>query len=183
MANQDSDPPDSSEIVVGVRIEVYWPMDTKFYSGAISSSNCSSGKHEVTYDEGDIEIFDFSKERWNHLKNQVVFCHAVLLMRKAMRKHHIPSSVNIVIADDPLDNRFKESSKDEIKGLLDRGSYEVMQKSDILVGATILKSRIQNSFKTDQSGKVKYKTRLIIQGHRDPEKGTIVTEAPTILRN
>ena len=74
-----------------------------------------------------------------------------------MRKHHNPSSVNIVIVDDPLDYRFKESTKDEIKGLIDRGSYEVVQKSGIPVGATILKSRIQKSFKVDQSGEVKIK--------------------------
>ena len=83
----------------------------KFYSGTINSSNCSSGKHEVTNDDGDVETPDLSKEQCNYLRNQVAFCHAVQLMRKAVRKHHNPSSVNIVIVDDPLDNRFKESKK------------------------------------------------------------------------
>ena len=101
MTSQDFDPPDSSEIAVGDRIEVYWPMDTKFYSGTISSSKCGNGKHKVTYDDGDVEILDLSKERWSHLKNQVTFCHAVHLMREAVRKHSIPSSINIVIVDDP----------------------------------------------------------------------------------
>ena len=63
MTNQEFDPPDSSEIAVGGRIEVYWPMDTKFYSGTISSSNCNNGKHEVKYDDGDVEILEISKER------------------------------------------------------------------------------------------------------------------------
>ena len=68
MTSKDFDPPDSSKIAIGDRIEVYWPMDRKFYSGTISSSNCTSSKHEVMYDDGDVEILDLSKERWNYLR-------------------------------------------------------------------------------------------------------------------
>ena len=104
MTSQGLDPPDSSKIAVVDRIEVYWPMDVKFYSGTISSSHCSSGKHDVTYDDGDVETLDISKERWNFLRNQVAFCHGVQLMRESVRNHHSPSSVNITIVDDLLDN-------------------------------------------------------------------------------
>lgn len=75
-----------------------------------------------------------------------------------------------------------ESSKSEIQGLLDRGSYMVVNKSDIPKDTTILKSRVQHSIKTDQDGNTKFKRRLVMQGHKDPDKGSIVTEAPTVLR-
>ena len=41
-------------------------------------------------------------------------------------------------------------AKDEIEGLLDRGSYVVVQKKDIPKGAVIPKSRIYNEIKQDE---------------------------------
>ncbi len=50
-----------------------------------------------------------------------------------------------VVVDDPLDPRFSEPAKSEIPGLLEQKSYEVVSKSEIPDGATILKSRVQHS--------------------------------------
>ena len=83
-------------------------------------------------------------------------------------------------ADDP---RFITPTKDEIEGLLYRRSYIVVQKKDILKGAVILKSIIHNEIKQDEYGKEKFKSRLFIQGHRDPNKERTVAEAPSILRS
>ena len=63
-------------------------------------------------------------------------------------------------ANDP---RFITPAKDEIEGLLDPGSYIVVQKKDIPKGAVILKSRIHNEIKQDEYGKEKFKSRLVIQ--------------------
>ncbi len=40
-----------------------------------------------------------------------------------------------------------------------------------------------HSIKFDADGKSIFKSRLVIQGHRDPEKHRVVNEAPTILRS
>ena len=89
----------------------------------------------------------------------------------------------VVIVKDPLDPRLTDSARKEIKGLLDRGTYVVVDEADVPNGAIVLKSRVINTIKTDVTGKETYKTRLVIQGHRDPEKGHVVNEAPTVLRS
>ncbi len=83
-----------------------------------------------------------------------------------------------------MDPRFLDSSRAEIQGLLDRGTYIVVnQDDDVPPGATILKSRVIHSIKTDSGGIEKFKTRLVIQGHLDPEEGRVVSKTPTILRS
>ena len=59
----------------------------------------------------------------------------------------------------------------------------VVRKEEVPNVATILKSRVQHSIKTNPDGTEKLKTRLVIQGHKDPYKETVVKEAPTILRS
>ena len=76
----------------------------------------------------------------------------------------------VVIVDEPTESRLLESSREEIQGLLGRGTHIVDNESDVPPGATVLKSRILRAIKMDPNGKVKFKTRLIIQGHLDPEK-------------
>ncbi len=110
------------------------------------------------------------------------WCNYFLLCIQTLEKfreyHQCPD-----IKAEANDSRFEKPAKDEIEGLLQRGSYVVVLKSRIPKNATILKSRIDNTIKTDQFGYKKFKTRLIIKGHKDPDKGTNVTEAPTILRS
>ncbi len=44
-------------------------------------------------------------------------------------------------------------------------------------------ARIVHFIKFDANGTLIFKSRLVIQGHRDPEKHRVVNEAPTILRS
>ena len=89
----------------------------------------------------------------------------------------------VIIVDDPSDPRFLEFSREETQGLLDLGTYAIVHEADVPPVATVLKSRVVRAIKTDSNGNEKFKTRLFIQGHLDPEKGKIVNEAPTILRS
>ncbi len=87
-----------------------------------------------------------------------------------------------VIFDDPKEARVTKSAEAEIKGLLECGSYLGVSKSDIPVRPIIRKSIVQNSIKADQYINIKNKARLLIHGHKDPEKGPIVAEALTVSR-
>ena len=91
------------------------------------------------------------------------------------------SRIYVVIVSKPDDPRFLESCRKEVQGLLYRGSYVVVNECDIPPGATVLRSRVHNTIKTDANGIKTFKSRLIIQGLRDTEKGSIVNETPTIL--
>ena len=76
-----------------------------------------------------------------------------------------------------------ESSREEMQGLLDKRTYLVVNEEDVLSEATVLRYIVVRSIKTDSEGKENFKTRLVIQGDLDPDKGRIVNEARKMLRS
>ena len=48
------------------RIEVFWPDDNKFYRGTVGGTYDAKGRVEVVYDDGDVEVLDLNKEKWNY---------------------------------------------------------------------------------------------------------------------
>ncbi|KAG0465265.1 hypothetical protein HPP92_019429 [Vanilla planifolia] len=46
----------SGEELVGSRIKVWWPLDKRFYEGIVHSYVPETGKHNILYDDGDVEI-------------------------------------------------------------------------------------------------------------------------------
>ncbi|KAG0578310.1 hypothetical protein KC19_4G013600 [Ceratodon purpureus] len=50
--------------LVGLDIKIWWPLDQKFYHGKVLSYDGSSGKHQISYDDGEIEAVCLFKERW-----------------------------------------------------------------------------------------------------------------------
>ncbi len=114
------------------------------------------------------------------MSNQAKFSRAFVILKSKICESELTLCTShnyVVIVPPPDDPRFLESCRKEIQGLLDRGSYAVVNESDIPPGATVLGSRVQYSIKKDEYRNEKYKSRLIIQGHRDPEKVSIVNEA------
>jgi len=55
-----------SDLVVGLRIEVWWPLDKKYYRGLIKK-RLANGSVKVVYDDGDDEILDLSVEKYRLL--------------------------------------------------------------------------------------------------------------------
>lgn len=54
--------PKRKRVDVGTRIKVYWPGDDAWYEGEVRGHNES--KHEVAYDDGDVEHVDLETERY-----------------------------------------------------------------------------------------------------------------------
>ncbi|CAH9112133.1 unnamed protein product [Cuscuta epithymum] len=50
--------------LIGCRIQVWWPMDKKFYEGVIKSFDTQKKKHVILYNDGDVEVLRLDKERW-----------------------------------------------------------------------------------------------------------------------
>ncbi|XP_074287061.1 sister chromatid cohesion protein PDS5 homolog C-like isoform X2 [Silene latifolia] len=58
--------------LVGSKVEVWWPDDSKFYKGVVKSFDAAEIKHKIFYDDGDIELLDLKNERWKFAgKNEV----------------------------------------------------------------------------------------------------------------
>ncbi|KAJ7966255.1 Sister chromatid cohesion PDS5 B-B [Quillaja saponaria] len=66
---------DKSEIkeygdnLVGARVKVWWPMDKKFYEGVIDSFDSTKKKHKVSYHDGDEEVLNLKRQRFEIIDN------------------------------------------------------------------------------------------------------------------
>ncbi|XP_054818826.1 sister chromatid cohesion protein PDS5 homolog C isoform X2 [Prosopis cineraria] len=65
----DSDIKVYGENLVGSRVKVWWPEDHEFYSGTIESFDSAKKKHKVAYDDGDTEILNLRRERWDFVQD------------------------------------------------------------------------------------------------------------------
>ena len=49
---------------VGMRVDVFWPKEKKYYRGIVNSFDADSQRHHVIYDDGDEEkALNFEKEK------------------------------------------------------------------------------------------------------------------------
>ncbi len=168
---------------VGDGVEVYWPKDDSFNRGTVTSLNQETQEYHVNYDDGDSEHLIFKKEIWRTITAKVNVTNPVQEIGESIRPDYEFDVQETRTVTEPIDKRFHESALSGIQGLLSRGSYEVVKPEQIPADATILKSRMENAIKTDEQGREIFKSRLIIQGHLDPGKATIVNDAPTVLRS
>lgn len=60
-----SDTVDFGENLVGSRIKVWWPKDQMYYEGVIDSFDSEKKKHKVLYVDGDEEILNLKKEKFD----------------------------------------------------------------------------------------------------------------------
>jgi hypothetical protein len=92
-------------------------------------------------------------------------------------------TINVARTENVLDGpEFDDAKKQELDGLEKRGVYRWVQVTGADRDAVVLPCRfvctIKNSAVEGQDSI--YKARLVAGGHRDPEKGRLVTEAPTV---
>ncbi|XP_068637108.1 sister chromatid cohesion protein PDS5 homolog A-like isoform X2 [Aristolochia californica] len=55
--------------LVGCRVKVWWPVDKQFYEGVVQSYDSGKKKHEILYDDGEVEVLQLEKERWEVISN------------------------------------------------------------------------------------------------------------------
>ncbi|GLT85252.1 hypothetical protein SLE2022_034460 [Rubroshorea leprosula] len=57
------------ENLVGSKVKVWWPIDKTFYEGVIDSFDCIKKKHKVLYNDGEQEILNLKRERWEFIQD------------------------------------------------------------------------------------------------------------------
>ncbi|KAG5021436.1 hypothetical protein JHK85_017778 [Glycine max] len=55
---------DDGSSLVCRRIKVWWPKDKMFYEGVIDSYDPIKGKHKILYADGDVEVLNLKRQRW-----------------------------------------------------------------------------------------------------------------------
>ncbi len=68
----------------------------------------------------------------------------------------------------------------KIKNLLDRGTFEVVLREDLLLDGNILPGRFVLTIKSTDDGQAKHKARYVIGGHRDRFKDFMVHSTTTL---
>ncbi|KAL5549193.1 hypothetical protein UlMin_004424 [Ulmus minor] len=56
--------PDYGELLLGLHIKVWWPMDKKYYEGVVQSYDPVKKRHKVCYADGDVETLNFKKQTY-----------------------------------------------------------------------------------------------------------------------
>ncbi|KAK1438406.1 hypothetical protein QVD17_04215 [Tagetes erecta] len=54
--------------LVGQKVKVWWALDKMYYEGVVASFDSKEKKHKVTYVDGDEEILNLRKEKWEIVK-------------------------------------------------------------------------------------------------------------------
>ncbi|RID60363.1 hypothetical protein BRARA_F03523 [Brassica rapa] len=56
--------------LIGCRIDVWWPMDKRFYEGTVKSYDSTKKKHVILYEDGDVEVLRLDKEHWELIETK-----------------------------------------------------------------------------------------------------------------
>lgn len=88
---------------------------------------------------------------------------------------------NVEIAKKTDSWRFEKARKEEIKGLLDNGTFEIVKKSSVEKGARIYGTRFVDAVKTVNNVE-KLRSRLVAKNYDDNASTLISTKAPTVQR-
>ena len=73
-----------------------------------------------------------------------------------------------------------EARRAEIRNLMERGTFKVIPRESVPPGANVLPGRFVLAIKSLDTGKVKYKARYVVGGHRDRFKHMMVHSASTL---
>jgi hypothetical protein len=81
-----------------------------------------------------------------------------------------------------IDTQFAHSRQKEVNGLIDKGVFQLVHKTDIPHGIRIFNSRFVDEIKNKGTDKAFEKSRLVVQAYNDEEKTAVLTQSPTIQR-
>lgn len=52
-----------NHVQVGDEVQVWWPLDRKYYSGRVEAV-IEGGRHRIAYEDGDVEDLVLASEQW-----------------------------------------------------------------------------------------------------------------------
>ena len=79
-----------------------------------------------------------------------------------------------------IGKEMTDAKKQEIRNLLERGTFKVILKEEIPSDANVVPGRFVLTIKSSLDKKVKYKARYVIGGHRDKLKDMMVHSSTTL---
>jgi len=175
---------------VGDHIEVYWPLDDKYYGGKVAGYNNDTDKHDVTYDDGEKECLNLSTEQWRFANTSD---------EDALANNDIelaPGSELTSIEAEAVDRYFqvfgnKDFMLHQAQGLppfVTQNAYMAEEESflktvrhvnleEIPQGANIISSHVLYKVKDRDDGTRIIKARIAPHGNKDADKDGLKTDS------
>ncbi|XP_062097335.1 sister chromatid cohesion protein PDS5 homolog C isoform X2 [Humulus lupulus] len=100
------------EDLIGMKVRVWWPKDQSYYNGFIESFDPVKKKHKVLYNDGDEEVLNLKREKWEFIEGDSVSDEegkADLLSPDASTEIPLKKKVKIK-SDDPSKQKKIEAS-------------------------------------------------------------------------
>ncbi|KAL5558219.1 hypothetical protein UlMin_034430 [Ulmus minor] len=126
------------ENLVGSKIKVWWPDDKEFYDGVVDSFDDLKKKHRVLYNDGDEEILNLKRERWEFIEDD----------SRSQEEEQSDRSNTDASAENPL-KKVKTSSDKSTKQRKVDASTKKSSSSKSRVAASKSGRRSRNAGKTD----------------------------------
>ncbi|RDY02367.1 Sister chromatid cohesion protein PDS5-like B-B, partial [Mucuna pruriens] len=98
--------------LVGSRIKVWWPKDKTFYEGVIESYDHIKGKHKILYADGDVEVLNLKRQRWEVVAVDVPLDEEGLALQKLAEASDIVEFFIMYRAEKGQEKSELESAKD-----------------------------------------------------------------------
>ncbi|MCO5560048.1 hypothetical protein L7F22_013654 [Adiantum nelumboides] len=127
------------------RVQVYWPMDKRFYRGTIRSYNSVKKLHDVVYDDGDKETLDLRKEHWEYIEDEEMCAEELPAVAKLMKR--------------TLQPKVKQDSPDKKKNFKETPSSRFSKKASKL-------SSKSNSFNESAAGESLDEGDKVLDGNK-----------------
>ena len=76
------------DLQIGDKIEVCWPLDNQYYHLSVSDYSETTGKHRISYDDGQVENLKMKEENWRILStNQVTIPEISSIHKEALHEY------------------------------------------------------------------------------------------------
>jgi len=169
---------------LGDTIEVYWPLESRFYPGVVS--DIEDGKYNIQYDDGDVEVLEMQNENWryqaisaNHVDTHVPFemksSEADVLKKyydvfgyKDFMRHQAQG-----LPDFPLQNAYAIEQKKFTDTVKEIHAKSVPNNSNVITSHVIYK------IKANDDGSLKMKARIAPHGNKDRDREDLKSDSAT----
>ncbi|CAL9241297.1 unnamed protein product [Arabidopsis halleri] len=102
---------------VGKRVNIWWPLDKRFYEGVIDSYCTRKKMHRVIYSDGDSEELNLIEERWELLEDDTsadedkeIDLPESIPLSDIMQRQRVKKSKNVAVSVEPTSSSGVRSS-------------------------------------------------------------------------
>lgn len=99
---------------------------------------------------------------------------------KSYRKECSIGMTEVIAKGNPRENRFDDAKRKKLNALSERGTWDIISKSDVPQNAHILGGRFVLAMKDEGTKNEVWKARFFVQGYRDKLKTTLEHNATTV---